>query len=230
VKPKESDQNTQPLSTIIPSRAEYNAPDERVVKNASDLPNGFFRLKNVQFNQPGDNVTDADLVRFKGLTALHDVHLNRAKVTDAGPAHFGGSTTIASLEWGGNPAITGTGLVHFAKCRELQSIQFFGTPLTDEGLAHLKGFTKLTHANLSGTKLTDASAEVFESWPLLNHMSLGQTAVTDATLERLTKLDQLRVLNVQKTGATEAGVKKLAAALPLCKIEWDGVVINPAKK
>ncbi|OWK45071.1 hypothetical protein FRUB_01402 [Fimbriiglobus ruber] len=36
-------------------------------------------------------------------------------------------------------------------------------------------------------------------------------------------------LYLQNTKVTEAGVKKLAAALPECKIEWDSGVIGPAK-
>jgi len=40
----------------------------------------------------------------------------------------------------------------------------------------------------------------------------------------------LRRLNISGTKVTEAGVKKLAAKLPLCKIEWDGGVIESKEK
>jgi hypothetical protein len=32
---------------------------------------------------------------------------------------------------------------------------------------------------------------------------------------------------VPKTRVTEAGVRKLAAALPACKIEWNGGTVEP---
>ena len=37
----------------------------------------------------------------------------------------------------------------------------------------------------------------------------------------------LRWVVVKQTKVTAEGVKKLHAALPLCKIEWDGGVIEP---
>jgi hypothetical protein len=50
-------------------------------------------------------------------------------------------------------------------------------------------------------------------------------------LEQLRQLTRLRTLTVGDTGVTEAGAKKLAEALPQCKIEWgDGKVIEPGKK
>jgi hypothetical protein len=51
--------------------------------------------------------------------------------------------------------------------------------------------------------------------------------VTDAGLEQLAGFRKLASLFVKKTNVTKAGVKKLAAALPRCKIEWDGGVIGP---
>ncbi len=205
------------------------APDERNVTDAKLLPAGFFRLKSMTLNAPGDKVTDADLARFKGLTDLNFFHLGNAKVTDAGLAHLAGCTTITSLEWGG-AAITGSGLVHLANCRDLVMVQFFSTPLTDEGLAHLKGATKMTHMNLSVTKLTDAALEHLAGMTELVHLNLTGTAVTDAGLERLTGLAKLNVLYLEGTKVTAAGVAKLAKALPKCKITWDGGTIEPAQK
>jgi len=40
----------------------------------------------------------------------------------------------------------------------------------------------------------------------------------------------LTSLDLRKTKAAADGVKKLAAALPQCKIEWDGGVIEASKK
>ena len=46
--------------------------------------------------------------------------------------------------------------------------------------------------------------------------------MTDAGLESLTGLANLKRLFLTGTKVTEVGVKKLSAALPGCKIDWDG--------
>lgn len=60
-------------------------------------------------------------------------------------------------------------------------------------------------------------------------LRLSTTQVSDPGLAALAGCPKLTELSIKNTKATEAGVKKLAAALPLCKIEWDGGVIEPKK-
>lgn len=43
---------------------------------------------------------------------------------------------------------------------------------------------------------------------------------------QLKEFSELQYVNLNKTSVTEAAVKKLAAALPKCKIEWNGGVIE----
>ena len=57
---------------------------------------------------------------------------------------------------------------------------------------------------------------------------LENTSVGDAGLEHLRETASLRTLLVRRTKVTETGVKKLAA-LPLCRIEWEGGVTGPKK-
>lgn len=89
---------------------------------------------------------------------------------------------------------------------------------------------KLKKLDLNNTRHgNDVLAELAAS-PSLEHLFLPTAAVTDAGLEHLHKLKTLHLLNIKFAMVTEAGVKKLADALPLCKIEWDGVPIEPLKK
>jgi serine/threonine protein kinase len=82
-------------------------------------------------------------------------------------------------------------------------------PLTDEVVAELAQSQSLQSLRLEGNQLTDAG------------------------LESLAKLKTLRYLQVNhnqgKDGVklTQAGIAKLAAALPKCKIVWDGGTIEP---
>jgi hypothetical protein len=58
-------------------------------------------------------------------------------------------------------------------------------------------------------------------------LMLKNMKVSDAGLENLKGLAALKELNLTGSKVTADGVKKLAAALPKCKIEWDGGVIEP---
>ncbi len=65
----------------------------------------------------------------------------------------------------------------------------------------------------------------------LTQVSLdGNPKVSDASLERLADDPKLIFVDVRKTKVTEAGVKKLSAAMPGCKIDWDGGVIEGSQK
>ena len=59
-------------------------------------------------------------------------------------------------------------------------------------------------------------------------MSLAGSGLSDPGIAHLAGLTNLEVLDLRRTKATEPGIKKLSAALPGCKIEWDGGVIEPA--
>jgi hypothetical protein len=74
----------------------------------------------------------------------------------------------------------------------------------------------------------DAALENLRGITRLDALYLNGHPVTDAGLEHLTGHTRLKWLDLKgNTKVTEAGVKKLAVALPGCKIIWDGDVIEP---
>jgi eukaryotic-like serine/threonine-protein kinase len=75
--------------------------------------------------------------------------------------------------------------------------------MNDAGLAHLAGCKKLNTVWLDGTQITDAG------------------------LVHLAGLDELTNLILVNTKVTAKAIEELAKALPKCKIEWDGGVIEP---
>jgi len=79
------------------------------------------------------------------------------------------------------------------------------TSITDSGLAHL--------ADCTGIR---------QLW-------IFNTAVTDAGLNDLKQMKQMLRLVATGTKVTDAGARQLANALPQCKIEWDGGVIEPTR-
>jgi hypothetical protein len=89
---------------------------------------------------------------------------------------------------------------------ELDDVSFDDAPITDADLAHFKGHTRMKKMYLHGT------------------------ALTDEALAHLRGMRELVHLGVPRTAITEKGARALADALPSCRIEWSGGVIDPAKK
>ena len=75
-------------------------------------------------------------------------------------------------------------------------------------------------------QLTDAGLIHVRNHRRLIRLGLTNTAVSDAGIKSLSGLTNLNTLDLHKTRVTEAGVKNLSAALPKCRIEWDGGVIE----
>ncbi len=61
-------------------------------------------------------------------------------------------------------------------------------------------------------------------------LHLTGTKMTDAGLAHLTDCKSLIRIVVRGTGVTPAKVEEFAKAMPQCKIEHDGGVIEPQKK
>src|SRR6185312_4519299 len=86
-------------------------------------------------------------------------------------------------------------------------------PAACRAVAGLPALTSLTLAAPQG------AAELAKA-PRLSTLTLEGAGVTDAVVAPLKGAGGLRSLNLAKTAVTEAGVKDLAAALPLCRIQW----------
>ena len=81
---------------------------------------------------------------------------------------------------------------------------------------------KLQTLGVGNTPFTDAVMEPVSRMPQLRTLHIYGSNVTDAGLASLEKTKTLMELKIARTKVTAAGVAKLQAALPKCKIEWDG--------
>ena len=177
-------------------------------------------------NLSGTQVSDEGLATFKDCKGLMILALHTTQVSDAGLAHFQGCKKLGHLDLNGTQ-VSDAGLAHFKESKELQILFLNNTQVTDAGLAHFKDCHDMRSVVLRGTKVSNAGLEYFKDCKHLEGFDLNETQVSDAGLEQLAHYPALGRLFVQKTKVTEAGVKKLSAALPLCKIDWDGGVIEP---
>ena len=105
--------------------------------------------------------------------------------------------------------------------------------ITDAPLARALGFAafeKLTALEVVDTPAGDLAAAEAARLPALTRLVLTGTLVTDTGVQSLKVAKKLGALDLRRSKVTEAAVKALAAALPGCRIEWDGGAIEPAKR
>ncbi len=126
-----------------------------------------------------------------------------------------------------NPKVSDAGLAHFEDCKSLTDLWLHNTQVSDAGLAYFKDCKSLTYLHLGRTKVSDAGLTHFKECENLTHLELNNSQVSDGGLTNFFESLKLVYVNVKSTKVTEAGVEKLSAALPGCKIEWDGGVIEP---
>lgn len=102
-------------------------------------------------------------------------------------------------------------------------------------MPELREFYPVHWGTDSPLELTDEIAEELATSKSLDTLRLKGNKFTDRGLEALAKLKSLRYLDIvhnqgtNGTKITPAGIEKLAAALPKCRIDWDGGVVEPRK-
>ncbi len=77
--------------------------------------------------------------------------------------------------------------------------------------------------------MDDAGLTYLKNCKHLAVVILVGTKITDAGLIHLKECKNLTQLNLGSTKVTAMGIDGLKNALPQCKIEWDGGVIEPKK-
>lgn len=133
--------------------------------------------------------------------------------------------------------------------KQLESLDFYRTPVTDRDMADLELFPTLSSITLNaGNKVTDQGlARLHELVSLqsfrlhtnsqvsdngMQHLAKAKTlrsirffdvvAVSDTGLKHLKQLTNLESILIQGTQVTEDGIADLKKALPDCEIRWDG--------
>jgi serine/threonine protein kinase len=177
-------------------------------------------------NLTGTQVTGAGLVHLKGLAALKELTLANSAVTDAGLAYLKELKSLTTLFLAGT-SISDAGVEHLKELKDLTFLQLVNTKVSDAGMAHLKELKSLTGLYLPNTPVTDVGLAHLKEHKFLRDLRLDGTKMTDAGLEHLKGLKSLVFLSVRQTKVTAKGVADLAAALPGCRIEHDGGVIEP---
>ncbi len=173
----------------------------------------------------GCNVGDGCLKQLPGLP-LHTIILWETGITDVGLAHLKPMTELRSIDLR-DTAAGDTGLACLAGNTELEALHLTGTRVTNAGIDTLAGFKKLTTLELQSIPVTNDGLARLKDLTRLKTLWLNQSRVTDAGLSHLRHMKALTTLYLGKTGVTKAGVQALAAALPRCRITWEGGLVAP---
>jgi len=195
------------------------------IKAAADLPREPFRLTAVVLDG-SRQVTDAGLAILRDCKNLALLKLVNTPVTDAGVTHI---PNCRELWLQKTRLFTDAALAHLPDCKGLWQLHLVLLPkVTDAGLVHLKDCESLTFLNLDSTPVTDAGlVHLKHCKKLIDLLLHNNKRITDAGLVHLKSCKNLKAVNLRATSATAAGIDELKKALPQCKIEWNGGVIEP---
>jgi eukaryotic-like serine/threonine-protein kinase len=172
-------------------------------------------------------VTDAGLDHFKNCHDLEELNLQNTKATGASLAHLKDWPRLANLCLINQP-VSDVALGSLKDGKNLTRLDLVTNTVSDAGLVHLKNCETLTVLSLGAERITDAGLACLKLLTRLENLKLYNTRVSDAGLEHLVLLTKLTWLDLRESkSVTAEGIKKLAAALPKCKIEWDGGAIGP---
>jgi hypothetical protein len=113
--------------------------------------------------------------------------------------------------------------------REVRSLQFFSSYITDAGLTHLNAHTKLQRLDILAAEndsggydlpsFTDDGLAALAEMHELEELKIDHANIGDPALEHLTGLTQLKWLSLWDTNVTRDGVLRLSKSLPTCNIQ-----------
>jgi len=196
------------------------------VRTAKELPTEPFHIAILYWND-NPSVDDAALQRLKDLQHLWQIGLHRTRITDAGLKTLGDIASLEVVQISGT-GVTDAGIQHLGRLPRLRSLNCGSTKVTAAGLIALRQKADPRFLYLSSLNLSDSGLkQIVTAFGKLERLDVAFNPITDVGLESLMGMTSLRELGLLDTTVTKAGVQKLSAALPGCKIEWDGGVIEP---
>lgn len=175
-------------------------------------------------------ITDAGMVHLRNCLNLKNLSLDAFNITSKGTVHLSKCRRMTDLRLT-NLRIDNETIKHLSMMGDLDSLSLTRGDIDDVGIAELRHLKKLRHLDAFGLKITDASlAMLAKSNPSMEILQVPNTSIGDAGIAHLHEMSKLKELSLKSTKVTQAGVDKLKAALPGCRIEWNGGVIEPTKK
>lgn len=192
-------------------------------------------------------ITDAALLKFKGLTHLRGLDLNSTTITDTGLAvvkHFP-ELRLLNLS---HTKLSGAGLKSLSELADLEELDLRYCRIDDAALKPLRSCRNLTHLRLASHDLTDSVLSTLQEIGLLpaldtdwktrdicldeerfvpvrtaapRRLELSGSKVTDAGLAELRDLNELEVLGLRSLQINGSGLKALVGLQRLHTLDVD---------
>lgn len=134
---------------------------------------------------------------------------------------------LETLDFHGTP-MTDDSFARIAKLPKLKSLYLVDTWLSPKSWALLKDLKGLKRMSLVRTNTRDAHLECLSAIPHLESLSLELTLITNASLPHIAKLSELRSLNLSWTKMDDDGIKWLEKLPKLEVLFLDGTHITNA--
>jgi len=150
-----------------------------------------------------DNVTDAGLVKLRGLKSLTSLHITDAEITIAG---LNGLNALSRLERIHVYDLRrGGAVLDFSSMPNLEDLMLYferksGEAFTDADLACLSGLKRLNNLQISPCNCTDKGVASLAGLIKMDRLSIGGPALTDEAIRHLTGMKKIGLLNI--TGGT----------------------------
>jgi len=222
-----------PVVKVNEPRAERPVRKEprkrKIARTDDEGPSTGSAILNNDFSLSRERDAAKFVLSIGGEVVVNFDYGRRIKTVSALPQE---SFFVANIWLRENQRVTDQDLTRFKNCEGLWLLDLCGTRLTDAGLAHIKEYGDgqgLSEMYLGDTSITDAGLAHLADFTRVRQLWIFNTKVTDAGLNHLKRMKQMLRLVATGTRVTDAGVQQLAAALPQCKIEWDGGVIEPTR-
>lgn len=181
------------------------------------------KLTSLSFSCP--KVDDRGMEFIKETTTLISLGTFGGEISDAGLTHLASNADLVTLGLDFSKVSAG-GIDRIAGFRKLIELNLRGLPVSDKDLEKLHTLPELKVLRLAGSKVTDGGMIHLKGMKL-SDLNLNDLPISDHGLQELKAITTLTALYLDGTKVTDAGVKNLSAALPSCRIKWNGGVIEP---
>jgi len=193
------------------------------LKHVEDLP----ALKQLILYKT--KITDAAFDSFIKMPALRELSLSETKTTTAGWRRLSELPRLSQLHVAMMP-FADLDLAELVVAQpELETLNLWGTVVTDAGIPHLAKLSKLQLLYLNFTKVTGRGLAPLGSLPLLESLGLpSQLSFADEAAKNLSLSPALASLDLQNTNLTDAGLMFLCKIKSLRELNLSGTKITSA--
>ena len=208
-------------------------------------------LRSVDLENSGFN--DEGAAAVSSLTALHELHVRKTKITDVGLLHLAKLRNLRRLDLN-ETAVTADGLAALKGLKNLDSIGFLSDELRDyagavqkmaaffprllstrvqgktlgkEHFAPLASLHSLTHLVVRDSELREGATAGIGQIGTLEWLEINNTTFGDIDVDGLLPLKALKRLSLGGTKVTDSGLLKLKALKNLKEVSVPGTRVTP---